>query len=142
MSCRNPRLNASGCPDPTAFAAVGRVIRTERKKSQPAKVYICSPFKGDVETNTANAIRYCRFAVEKGYFPIAPHVYLPRFMDDDVPAERELALSFGLRLLGGCKAVWVFGEYVSEGMKREIAAAMKQGIQIKRFNAKMEEISL
>jgi hypothetical protein len=88
-------------------------------------VYVCSPFRGDAETNAANALRYCRFAVEHGYFPIAPHCYLPRFMDDGIPAERELAMSFGLRLLGECRELWVFGRRISDGMKAEIAEAKR-----------------
>ena len=145
---KNPRLNSAGYPDPVAFKAIGRVIRQEneerrksKQKSVP-KVYICSPFRGDTEKNTANILRYCRFAVEQGYFPIAPHAYLPRFMDDDNPSERELALSFGIRLLGGCKELWIFGGEITEGMKREIIAAEKCGIKvIKFFNENLQEVT-
>jgi hypothetical protein len=139
----NPRLNASGCRDPVAFEAIGRVIRDEKKKRKPTppKVYICSPFRGDIKKNTENVIRYCRFAVKQGVFPIAPHAYLPLFMDDYNPAERELALSFGMRLLGGCKQLWVFGERISDGMFKEIKAARKRGTTVRYFNESMEEIS-
>jgi len=127
--------------NPTEQAAIRNVTLQEQKKSAPPKVYIASPFKGDTVTNVANALKYCRFAVESGYFPIAPHAYLPLFMDDDNPAERELALSFGIRLLHGCKAIWVFGNYISEGMKQEIRTAEKLGIKIKHFNEFMEELN-
>jgi hypothetical protein len=136
----NPRYNSSGCRDPVAYEAIGRIIRRERKAKAPPKVYLAWPFKGDTARNTANVIRYCRFAVEQGFFPIAPHAYLPLFMDDDNPVERELALSFGLRLLGGCKQLWVFGTKITEGMRREINAANKQGIIIRYFNENLEEI--
>lgn len=145
MNNKNPTLNASGCKDMTAYKAIKNVIRQERrtagiKKGAPM-VYICSPFAGDTETNVANALRYCRFAVGKGMFPIAPHCYLPRFMDDGVPAERELALFFGIRLLYDCRELWIFGTRISEGMNREIRAAKQRGIKIKQFTEEMEAVT-
>ena len=140
----NPRLNSSGCRDPVAFEAIGRVIRQERnkkKKTTLPKVYICSPFRGDTKTNTANAIKYCRFALKCGKFPIATHIWFPLFMDDDNPDERQLALKIGLWLLRQCGEVWVFGDRISEGMAAEIKTAKKQDKQIKYFNENMEEIS-
>jgi len=142
MNNKNPTLNASGCKDMTAYEALRNVAREEKQKCSetPAyeKVYICSPFAGDTEVNVENALKYCRFAVRQGKFPIAPHCYLPRFMDDDNPDERALALSFGIRLLYGCRELWIFGSHISAGMKQEITAAKQRGIQIKNFNEKME----
>jgi hypothetical protein len=131
--------NASGYVDYTAFHAIraaDREIKKAKQKSNRNKyprVYICSPYSGDTERNTNNAIRYARFALERERFPIAPHLYLPLFMDDNKPTERELALSFDIRLLGGCREVWVFGDRISEGMKQEIEAAKKQRKPIKYF---------
>jgi len=147
MKCKDPRKNIEGYSDLTAYRALNSVARAERKereasgiKSEPQKVYICSPYRDDIDTNIANARRYCRFAVERGKFPIAPHLLLPQFMDDDNPAERELAISFAIRLLYDCQALWIFGTKITEGMKREIAAAKWRGVRIKQFNEKMEEM--
>jgi hypothetical protein len=140
----NPTLNASGCLDMTAYKALSNVSREERReaglKPEPQKVYICSPFAGDMEQNVRNALKYCRFALQKGKFPIAPHCYLPRFMDDNAPAERELAMSFGIRFLYECRELWIFGTYISEGMKREILAAKWRRIRIRQFNENTEEL--
>ena len=133
---RNPRYNASGCLDMTAYEAIRNMEREEKNRYE--KVYICSPFAGDTEKNTQNALRYCRFALERGKFPIAPHCYLPLFMDDNDSAERELALSFGLRLLYGCRELWVFGDTLSEGMKGEIKKAHARSIPVKYFTADCE----
>ena len=57
------------------------------------KVYICSPCRGDYENNIQRAKEFSRAAVERGCIPITPHIYLTQFMDDTVPAERELGLS-------------------------------------------------
>ena len=125
--------------DPTPYEAL-TAIEQEAKKRRYPRTYICSPFRGDVERNVQKAIEYCRFALDRGRFPIAPHIWLPRFMDDADPAERDIALSFGLRLLGGCREVWAFGSGVSEGMRREIAEAERRGIPVRYFNEDKEEI--
>lgn len=40
-------------------------------------VYICSPYAGDIENNTAKAKKYSRFAVESRAIPFAPHLLMP-----------------------------------------------------------------
>lgn len=67
--------NAEGYADPTAFGALCAIEKEEKAlRAFRSIVYICSPYAGDVENNTAAARRYCRFAVEVGYIPIAPHL--------------------------------------------------------------------
>lgn len=63
------------------------------------KVYICSPCRGDYENNIQRAKEFSRAAVERGCIPITPHIYLTQFMDDTIPAERELALGMGRELV-------------------------------------------
>jgi hypothetical protein len=144
MNTTNPTRNASGYKDITAHKAISKTDREARKeaglKTEPQKVFICSPFAGDMEANMKKALEYCRFALKKGKFPIAPHCYFPHFMNDGIPAERELAISFGLRLLVECREVWIFGTNISEGMKREILAAKWRNIRIRQFNENMQEI--
>ena len=67
--------NAERYHDPTAYAALSAIEKEERalRAFRPI-VYICSPYSGDVDANTAAARRYSRFAVEQGYIPIAPHL--------------------------------------------------------------------
>jgi len=141
-SNRDQKYNASGYLDITAYLAIKAADGDKSgrlPKPNAPKVYICSPFAGDPENNIKKALRYCRFALTRGNFPVAPHCYFPLFMDDDIPTERELALAFGIRMLGGCRELWVFGERISEGMKKEIAAAKNKGIPVRRFNDAMEE---
>lgn len=111
-----------------AFCAIeegGRAFRTI--------VYICSPYAGDVEGNTAAARRYSRFAVETEYIPIAPHLLYPQFLDDNDPKERELGIFFGNAIMSMCSEVWVFGSVVSDGMRREIERATKKHLTIRYF---------
>ena len=125
------KFNGEGYYDPTPYEAF-------RKKYMPL-VYIASPFSGDVETNVVRAKRYCKFAISKGYIPLAPHLHYPQFLDDRDMEERELGLHFALILLGKCEELWVFGE-VSQGMADEIGKAERRKMPIKYFNTKCEEV--
>ena len=120
--------NAEGYADPTAYGAFCAIEKEEKalRAFRPI-VYICSPYAGDVENNTAAARRYSRFAVEAGYIPIAPHLLFPQFLDDNKTKERELGLFFGNAILSKCAEMWVFGEHISEGMEAEIKRATWKG---------------
>jgi hypothetical protein len=61
-------------------------------------------------------------------------------MDDGNREERDLGLNFALVLLSKCDELWVFGHRVSDGMAREISKAKKQGIPIRHFTEKCEEV--
>ena len=93
-------------------------------------IYICSPFRGDTAANTEAAQRYCRDAYEKNCIPVAPHLYLPQFLNDDEPKERDLALRIGLRLIDYCSEVWVHGDIISDGMRGEIDYATTTGKKV------------
>lgn len=95
------------------------------------KVYICSLYHGDTETNVENARKYCRAAVELGCLPIAPHLLFPQFMDDDNPAERQAAIKMGIDLISVCAEIWVFGlDHPTEGMSMEIQRANSRNIPV------------
>ena len=104
-------------------------IRTEIN-NHTKKVFICSNYRGDVETNVKNALHWCKKATNQGCLPIAPHLYFPQFLDDDIPCERELGITWGIDILNGCDELWVCSENISDGMKREIEYARTQGIPI------------
>ena len=103
-------------------------------------VYICSPYSGDVEANVAAARRYSRFAVDKGYIPIAPHLLFPQFLDDTNPPERELGLFFGHALMSKCAEVWVFGSRISAGMESEIKRAKWKSHCLRYFTEECQEV--
>lgn len=95
-------------------------------------VYICSPYRGDVEKNVENAALYTKRALMMGCAVEVPHLSYTLALDDSVPEEREIGILAGLEKLHGCDEIWVFGlENPSEGMKREIAEAREWGIPVK-----------
>ena len=136
------KFNSEGYYDPTTFEAMTMIEKEERalRAFRPI-VYICSPFSGDVDGNVKAAQRYSRYAVDKGYIPIAPHLLFPQFLDDNNPKERELGLFFGNALMSKCSEVWVFGGVISAGMEAEIKRAKWKNYRLRYFNEDCEEVT-
>jgi len=82
-------------------------------------IFVCSPFQGKKE-NIEKAKKYCRYVVDLGYIPIAPHIYFSQFMNDHNPDDRRKALEMNKKLLEFCDELWIFGDKITEGMKIEI----------------------
>ncbi len=135
------RFNSEGYPDPTTFGALTN-IEKELKSARVYRpiVYVCSPFSGDEVGNIAKARKYSRFAVEKGYIPIAPHLLFPQFLNDSDLTEREMGLHFGNVLMSHCSEVWVFGESVSAGMDAEIKRAKRKNYKLRYFDGDLREV--
>ena len=138
----NDYRNSEGYPDPTAGEAICRIATNEKQFLRAFRpiVYICSPYSGDVVGNVAAARRYCRFAVDKGFIPIAPHLLYPQFLDDNNESERELGLFFGNALMSKCAEVWVFGSRISSGMEAEIKRAKWKGYHLRYFTEECQEV--
>ena len=103
------------------------------------KAYICSPLgatkKEQVLVNMRDAKAYMYYASETlGCVARAPHAYLPALLCDKIPAERALALEFGLKLLEQCEILLVCGERISDGMLSEIIRSTKLNMDILVFD--------
>ena len=107
-------------------------------------IFICSPYRGDVEANTQNARCYCRFALKQDgqtpCIPFAPHLLFTQFLDDSIAREREEGLSMGMEILALCDELWAFGQ-PTMGMAQEIAEAMRLGIPVRRFSELCKEVT-
>ncbi len=91
-------------------------------------IYICSPLsaptKEGIRQNMEKAAGYARLV--SGVFgcrAIAPHSFLPEYLDDHIPEEREIGLAFGLSILKLSRAVIVCGSRISSGMQGELKMA-------------------
>jgi len=103
-------------------------------------VYVCSPYRGNVEENVNKAREYSRFTFNKKNIPITPHLLYPQFLNDDDLFERNIAIhKINYVLLGLCKEIWVFGDDITEGMQREILVAKKRKKPIRYFNKDLKE---
>lgn len=133
--------NSEGYKDPVVYEALTRVEAEERAARAAAAyrplVYICSPYAGDIERNTYRARAFSRFAVEKKYIPIAPHLLCPQYLNE--VTERWLGLKMGIVFMGKCEEVWVFGDAISEGMAVEIEKAKRMRKKIRYFTDDLQE---
>ena len=134
------KFNHEGYFAPTAFEALSTIEAEERRARFRPVVYVCSPFSGDPAGNVEKAQHYCRFAVDSGYAPFAPHLFFPQFLDDGIPEERELGLFMAIIMLTKCAELWVFGEQITRGMAQEIRKAESRGMIIRYFTTDCEEI--
>lgn len=134
------KRNSEGYFDPTAYEALSKIEREAKAHAFRPTVYICSPLSGNIAANQKNARRYCRFAVDSGYIPLAPHLYFLQFMDDGNGAERDLALFMDIVLLSKCDQMWVFGNRISKGMSIEIEKAKRKGQLIRWFTSDCKEV--
>ena len=136
------KFNSEGYYDPTAYEAMTTVEKEEKalRAFRPI-VYICSPLSGDMDANQEAARRYCRYAVDSGYIPIAPHIYFTQFMNEHSLKERNLALFMDIVLLSKCAELWVFGDTISKGMSMEIEKANRKGQPIRYFTAACKEVT-
>ena len=133
--------NSEGYKDPVVYEALTRVEAEERAARAAAAyrplVYICSPYAGDIERNTYRARAFSRFAVEKKYIPIAPHLLCPQYLNEET--ERWLGLKMGIVFMGKCEEIWVFGDMISEGMAAEIDKAQRMRKKIRYFTDDLQE---
>lgn len=137
------KYNNEGYYSPTEHEAFIRLEKEERAVRRAAAfrpiVYICSPYSGDTEKNMENARKYSRFAVDRHYLPITPHIYFTQFMDDNIPEERNTAIFMNWVLMSKCAELWVFGNTISTGMKVEINRAKRKHMKIRYFTEELEE---
>ena len=81
------------------------MIEIETKKY----CYICSPYKGSALKRIRNR-RYARELTERainaGFTPITPHLYITQVLNDKIPAERQQGLEIGKDLLNVCEIVF------------------------------------
>lgn len=103
-------------------------------------IFVCSPYRGDVEANVNNARAYCRFVVEQGGIPFAPHLLFTQFLDDNVPLERDAGICLGLEMLELCDELWAFGD-ISMGMGFEITKGLKIQKPVVYFDEQCQEVA-
>ena len=96
------------------------------------KIYICSALRGAMEENIRKARCFCEY-VGRDYqaIPIAPHIDLTQFLDDNNAEARAFGINAGLSLLSVCDELWYFGDQVTRGMADEICYALGHDIPVK-----------
>ena len=96
------------------------------------RIYVASPYAGDVEQNTEFAEQACRHVMSEGHAFFAPHLLYPSILDDSQPHQRQAGLDRGLAMLSACDELWCYGDHISHGMMLEIEQAARLGIPTRR----------
>lgn len=106
---------------------------TERKL-----IFIASPYAGDIKKNIEFARAACRFCIEQGHTPFAPHLLYPQMLNDNDPAEREIGLKLGHHVMEKCDEFWLCGDMVSSGMQGDFEKAV--GLDLPILNVSRAQI--
>lgn len=113
------------------FSDVVKTINSIRHDRQLA--FVSSKYKGDIDANVQKAIEYGKIAIEMGYIPIVPHLYLPLMLDNEDVEQREIAQEMCLELVKRCEVFLQCGDMPEDSfMVEELAQAVKSHKVIKR----------
>lgn len=117
--------------------SIKRIIAEKQDSFKPI-VYICAPFSGNIAINTNQAIKYAKFAYDKGVIPLTPHLLFP-FLDDESEVDRSAALAMDKIFLGKCQEIWVFGDVITDDMKQELEISKRRRQKIRYFTSECKE---
>lgn len=110
----------------------GESICLPARRARPAVgrpwVYICCADLCDPRATLQRVRRICRAAVAAGELPIAPHLYLPAFLD--VPGDHARSLAVRFELIRACHELRVYRRAVTPEMWREIDHAVALGLSV------------
>ncbi len=90
--------------------------------------YITAAWSGNENEDRKQAARYCRSAYEAGFSPVCPMLYLPLFLNDEVPEEHKSGVDISRDLLRRSHVLMVCGDGTSEDVKNDIAIAGRLNI--------------
>lgn len=99
------------------------------------RVYIASPYSGDVARNVAYAKAAMLDAIKRFESPIVPHLLYPEVLDDTDPKQRVIGLELAMAWIEPrtIRYLVAYEDYgVSQGMSRELHHAQSVGVDIVR----------
>ena len=84
---------------------------------------------GDCEfENTEKAAKYSRAVYEAGFSPICPILFMPLFLNDEIPEEHKSGVDMKRELLRRSRVLVVCGYRTDESVKNDIATAARLNI--------------
>ena len=90
--------------------------------------YVTAAWGDNEYENIELAAKYCRAVYEAGFSPICPLLFMPLFLNDEVPEEHKSGVDMGRDLLRRSHVLVVCGEYIDEDVKNDIATAGRLNI--------------
>ncbi|MBN2795121.1 MAG: DUF4406 domain-containing protein [Clostridia bacterium] len=104
------------------------------------KIFVCSPYRGDVEKNTKRAAQVARILCECGYMPVVPHLYFPNYLREEDQHERIRGIELGIELMKECDKIWLLGPEITSGMEYELEAAKELKIPVVMYDEELRQI--
>lgn len=104
------------------------------------KVFVCSPFRGDVDENLKVAKFAASILVACTYIPVVPHLYFPQFLDENDPSERIKGIKMGVQLMECCDRLWLVGTKITNGMEYELEEAKRLQIPVDLYDSHLAGI--
>lgn len=90
--------------------------------------YITAAWCGSDCENAKQAVQYCRSVYDAGFSPICPTLFLPLFLQDEIPQEHKDGIDMAREYLRRAHVLVVCGSTVDESVKNDIAVAQRLGI--------------
>lgn len=84
--------------------------------------YITAAWSCNEFENTETAAKYCRKIYEAGFTPMCPLLFLPLYLDDEIPEEHKDGIDMARDMLRRSHVLVVCGS-VDESVKNDIAVA-------------------
>lgn len=95
-------------------------------------VFIAHPISGDIQGNLAKVREIGReINLKEDVIPFAPYYFDCNCLRDDIPEERERGIKNSSQLLRFADELRLYGDRISQGMKKEIDIAHRLGITVK-----------
>lgn len=85
--------------------------------------YITAAWSSNEFENTETAAKYCRKIYEAGFTPMCPLLFLPLYLDDEIPEEHKDGIDMARDMLRRSHVLVVCGSGVDESVKNDIAVA-------------------
>jgi len=99
---------------------------------QKKTVFIGHPIGGDIEGNVKRVLKICADIHTKNIIPVVPYLASLQYLNDDVLTDRELGMEANHECFRRhfVDELWLFGDHISPGMKREVELARKMNIPV------------
>lgn len=87
--------------------------------------YITAAWGNDEFENTETAAKYCRKIYEAGFTPMCPLLFLPLYLNNEIPEEHKDGIDMARAMLRRSRVFVVCGDTVDESVKNDIATAQR-----------------
>ncbi|MBU4332782.1 hypothetical protein KKD19_02320 [Patescibacteria group bacterium] len=116
------------------------ILEELAERQKPKIVYIAHQIAGDITGNRDAILKICKEIHTREILPCAPCLLFLEYLDDSIPKERELGMLANRKYFqqGIINELWLCGPRISDGMKEEIALALKHHIPIKCHNPALQ----